>query len=198
MFHVLVLPSNGRTEIYLPALPALVRIGTAFPPLVDDIISFLVQLGRVCLSQSCLHSSYDHRIVSSLLRQLDREMCVDEETEDNTDKISKDIKVEVAPPVELPVPMDVDIKKEREEGELEEGELPDTKSNSLLSSNQVAASSIDTAQISDFPSEQSVPFTPNQIRQLFKLLPESSLMGAEVSRTFSQLCNKAILHKKIY
>jgi hypothetical protein len=43
-----------------------------------------------------------------------------------------------------------------------------------------------------------VPFTPTQIRKLFKLLPESCLMGAEVSQTFSQLCYKAILHKTIY
>jgi hypothetical protein len=43
-----------------------------------------------------------------------------------------------------------------------------------------------------------VPLTPTQIRKLFKLLPESCLMGAEVSQTFSQLCYKAILHKTIY
>jgi hypothetical protein len=43
-----------------------------------------------------------------------------------------------------------------------------------------------------------VPFTPTQIRKLFKLLPESCLMGAEVSQTFSQLCYKASLHKTIY
>lgn len=95
---------------------------------------------------------------------------------------------------ELHSPMELDVKKEREEGELEEGELPDTKINSI---NAVeSAGTLKT--IPDFSSELSVPFTPTQIRQLFKLLPESSLMGAEVSRTFSQLCNKAILHKKIY
>ena len=88
-FSCPVLPSNGRTEIYLPALPALVRIATAFPPLVDDIVSFLVQLGRVCLSQSCLHGSYDHRIVSSLLRQLDHEMSVDEDKEEEETTLGK-------------------------------------------------------------------------------------------------------------
>lgn len=204
--HVLsvpVLPSNGRTEIYLPALPALVRIATAFPPLVDDIVSFLVQLGRVCLSQSCLHGSYDHRIVSSLLRQLDHEMVVDEEEEmEEAKAVTEKIKVEPVQPPEDYCPMEVDIKKEREEGELEEGELPDAKTNNPPSNPSAApvipvdskSKAIDFSPSSDL----SVPFTPTQIRQLFKLLPESSLMGAEVSRTFSQLCNKAILHKKIY
>ena len=183
-----VLPSNGRTEIYLPALPALVRIGTAFPPLVDDIVSFLVQLGRVCLSQSCLHSSYDHRVVSSLLRQLDHEMGFDEQDGQSEGKSVEIVKEELHSPMEL------DVKKEKEEGELEEGELPDTKINSI----NAVESVVTLKTIPDFSSELSVPFTPTQIRQLFKLLPESSLMGAEVSRTFSQLCNKAILHKKIY
>lgn len=197
-----VLPSNGRTEIYLPALPALVRIATAFPPLVDDIMSFLVQLGRVCLSQSCLHGSYDHRIVSSLIRQLDLESAPDndEEKEQQNGEATGKVKEE---PVngDCPIPMEVDVKKEqREEGELEEGELPDTRTNHIpaaANETSVATKSTSTKAI-DFTSDLSVPFTPTQIRQLFKLLPESSLMGAEVSRTFSQLCNKAILHKKIY
>ncbi|EFX85507.1 hypothetical protein DAPPUDRAFT_300423 [Daphnia pulex] len=197
-----VLPSNGRTEIYLPALPALVRIATAFPPLVDDIVSFLVQLGRVCLSQSCLHGSYDHRIVSSLLRQLDHEMVVDEEEMEEAEAVLEKIKEEiVTPPEDDESPMEVDIKKEREEGELEEGELPDAKTNNPPSNPSAPVVLIDSkSKAVDFSpsSDLSVPFTPTQIRQLFKLLPESSLMGAEVSRTFSQLCNKAILHKKIY
>ena len=205
-FSCPVLPSNGRTEIYLPALPALVRIATAFPPLVDDIVSFLVQLGRVCLSQSCLHGSYDHRIVSSLLRQLDHEMSVDEDKEEEETTPGK-VKEEVldTPLLDCPAPMEVDVKKEREEGELEEGELPEnTKTNNVPPSNQTAVALVSTVstekstKIIDSTADLSVPFTPTQIRQLFKLLPESSLMGAEVSRTFSQLCNKAILQKKIY
>jgi len=179
-----------------------VRIATAFPPLVDDIVSFLVQLGRVCLSQSCLHGSYDHRIVSSLLRQLDHEMVVDEEEEmKEGEVVSEKIKEEIVTPAEDDCPMEVDIKKEREEGELEEGELPDAKTNNPPSNPSATVVPIDSkSKAVDFSasSDLSVPFTPTQIRQLFKLLPESSLMGAEVSRTFSQLCNKAILHKKIY
>lgn len=210
-FLRLVLPSSGRTEIYLPALPSLVRIATAFPPLVDDIVSFLVQLGRVCLSQSCLHGSYDHRIVSSLLRQLDLEMVADEGKEEEKDEAPVKLKEEeeatekekvvVTPLLYCPAPMEVDVKKEREEGELEEGELPDTKTNNVPPSNQTPLAPFPADKLAkaiDFTADLSVPFTPTQIRQLFKLLPESSLMGAEVSRTFSQLCNKAILHKKIY
>lgn len=204
-FVALVLPSNGRTEIYLPALPALVRIATAFPPLVDDIVSFLVQLGRVCLSQSCLHGSYDHRIVSSLLRQLDQEMVLDEEEhKEEEESVPVKVKEEVVALPQDDCPMEVDIKKEREEGELEEGELPDAKMNNVLSNSTAPVDRIQsdnkTVKSFDFATSNdlSVPFTPTQIRQLFKLLPESSLMGAEVSRTFSQLCNKAILHKKIY
>ncbi|EFX90015.1 hypothetical protein DAPPUDRAFT_232328 [Daphnia pulex] len=80
-FNVARLAVNTISTLLSVFLPALVRIATAFPPLLDDIVSFLVQLGSVCLSQSCLHDSYDHRIVSSLLRQLDHEMIVDEEEE---------------------------------------------------------------------------------------------------------------------
>jgi hypothetical protein len=43
-----VLPSESRCEFFLPVLPALVRIGQAFPPLCEDIISLLTQLGHVC------------------------------------------------------------------------------------------------------------------------------------------------------
>ncbi|XP_046387078.1 integrator complex subunit 2 [Ischnura elegans] len=49
-----VLPSESRAEFFQPALAALVRICMAFPPLVDDAVSFLMQLGRVCVSQASL------------------------------------------------------------------------------------------------------------------------------------------------
>ncbi|KAG8238724.1 hypothetical protein J437_LFUL015283 [Ladona fulva] len=49
-----VLPSESRPDFFQPALPALVRICMAFPPLVDDTVSFLMQLGRVCVSQASL------------------------------------------------------------------------------------------------------------------------------------------------
>ncbi|XP_071448160.1 integrator complex subunit 2 [Hetaerina americana] len=49
-----VLPSESRADFFQPALPALVRICMAFPPLVDDAVSFLMQLGRVCVSQASL------------------------------------------------------------------------------------------------------------------------------------------------
>ena len=96
-------------------------------------------------------------------------------------------------------PMEVEIKKEREEGELEEGELPETKSMQTKKSVQPPSIVLeDSIKPKDVCSDVSVPFSQAQIRDLFKILPESSLMGAEVSRTFAQLCQKAILHKKIY
>lgn len=53
-----MLSSENRTELFTPALPALVRICVAFPPLVDDVVSLLLQVGRVCLSEACAHGSY--------------------------------------------------------------------------------------------------------------------------------------------
>ncbi|KAK2149076.1 hypothetical protein LSH36_469g02027 [Paralvinella palmiformis] len=41
----------GVPDFYQPTLPALVRIGRAFPPLCDDIIEFLLQLGRIINSK---------------------------------------------------------------------------------------------------------------------------------------------------
>jgi hypothetical protein len=129
-------------------------------------------------------------------------MVVDEQEEmEDAEAVTEKFKEETVKPPEDDCPMEVDIKKEREEGELEEGELPDAKTNNLPSNPTAPVVPIDSkSKAIDFSasSDLSVPFTPTQIRQLFKLLPESSLMGAEVSRTFSQLCNKAILHKKIY
>jgi len=43
-----VLTSAQRVEFYMSALPALVRICRAFPPLCEDAISLLTQIGRVC------------------------------------------------------------------------------------------------------------------------------------------------------
>lgn len=196
-----MLPNQGRTEIYLPALPALVRIATAFPPLVDDIVGFLVQLGHVCLSQSCMHGAYDHRIVSSMLRQLDRDMVTEEETVEKT-VIKKEEKeaTPIAPQTIKIEPMEVDIKKEREEGELEDGELPDTKSVQIRKTPIAirADNQHEHGKPQNLSTDLSIPFSQAQIRELFKLLPESSLMGAEVSRTFAELCNKAVLCKSIY
>lgn len=44
--------SNNRVELFQPTLPALVRICEAFPPLVDDVISLLTQLGRISMSEA--------------------------------------------------------------------------------------------------------------------------------------------------
>lgn len=132
-------------------------------------------------------------------------MVLDEdEQKEEEGAVPERVKQEVVAVTQDDCLMEIDIKKEREEGELEEGELPDAKMNNVMSSPKTAVDlvQLDNKVVKSFDfatsTDLSVPFTPTQIRQLFKLLPESSLMGAEVSRTFSQLCNKAMLHKKIY
>ena len=59
LFIISVLPSWSRAELFAPCLPALVRICEAFPPLVDDVISLLMQLGRICMSEESLSSWQD-------------------------------------------------------------------------------------------------------------------------------------------
>lgn len=46
--------STQRIKLFKPVLPALVRISEAFPPLTDDIIQLLSQLGKICQSQASL------------------------------------------------------------------------------------------------------------------------------------------------
>lgn len=53
---VSVLPDNSRIKLYGRALPALVRICRAFPPLIDDVVSLLMQLGRVCMAVASLQT----------------------------------------------------------------------------------------------------------------------------------------------
>lgn len=49
-----VLPSDLRLELFQPVLKSLARICTAFPSLLEDITSLLLQLGRICESQASL------------------------------------------------------------------------------------------------------------------------------------------------
>lgn len=46
-----LLPSEKRSSFFMPVLPALVRMCTAFPPLRDDAISLLKQLRQVSTSK---------------------------------------------------------------------------------------------------------------------------------------------------
>ncbi|KAI0214812.1 Integrator complex subunit 2 [Lamellibrachia satsuma] len=45
-----VLSSETRPHFFLATLPTLPRISQAFPPLCEDIVLLLLQLGRVCTS----------------------------------------------------------------------------------------------------------------------------------------------------
>ncbi|VVC92951.1 unnamed protein product [Leptidea sinapis] len=49
-----VLPSDLRLELFQPVLKSLVRICIAFPSLLEDVTSLLLQLGRICESQASL------------------------------------------------------------------------------------------------------------------------------------------------
>ncbi|XP_060533051.1 probable ATP-dependent RNA helicase DHX34 isoform X3 [Cylas formicarius] len=51
--------SAQRVKLFKPVLPALVKIGEAFPPLIEDIVNLLMQLARVCESQASLASHFD-------------------------------------------------------------------------------------------------------------------------------------------
>lgn len=60
-----VLPSDLRLELFHPTLKSLVRICTAFPCLIEDITSLLLQLGRICESQAALGYYYNDANISS-------------------------------------------------------------------------------------------------------------------------------------
>lgn len=62
-----VLPCDLRVDLFQPVLPSLVRICTAFPPLLEDITSLLMQLGRVCESQASLGHSWNDVSISGEL-----------------------------------------------------------------------------------------------------------------------------------
>lgn len=132
-----------------------------------------------------------------MLKQIDRDGSEDEIQEPEDVCISRKEEETIKPE-----PMEIDLKKDREEGELEEGELPDNKSlaattNSKMQSMKAMTGSLDL-YLETVNDGSTVPFSAAQVRELFKVLPESSLMGAEVYRTFSLLCSRAILHKKVY
>lgn len=49
-----VLSSDTRIEMFRAVLPCIVRFSEAFPPLLDECIMFLMQLGRIAESQATL------------------------------------------------------------------------------------------------------------------------------------------------
>lgn len=59
---ITVLPAEFRIELFIPCLPALVRICEAFPLLVDDVVALLIHLGRVCTSFACAEGNRPARL----------------------------------------------------------------------------------------------------------------------------------------
>ncbi|XP_033123286.1 integrator complex subunit 2-like isoform X2 [Anneissia japonica] len=63
--NLMVLPGDERGKFFAPLLPSLVRIAKAFPPLYEDITSFLIQLGQVCgASLATSHSTHGPMLLS--------------------------------------------------------------------------------------------------------------------------------------
>lgn len=52
-----LLSSDARIEMFRATLPCIVRFSEAFPPLLDDSVNFLMQLGRIVHSQATLGRS---------------------------------------------------------------------------------------------------------------------------------------------
>ncbi|KFM65537.1 Integrator complex subunit 2, partial [Stegodyphus mimosarum] len=72
-----VLPSIQHSKLFLPALPALIRMCEAFPPLCEDVAFLLCQLGRVCLSRICATSSVPPTTADLLLPTEEVKQSVD-------------------------------------------------------------------------------------------------------------------------
>ena len=59
-----VLPHSTLPDFYIASLPSLVRFCRAFPPLCDDVISLLLQLGCIVhahlstVNSSCVGQSF--------------------------------------------------------------------------------------------------------------------------------------------
>lgn len=49
-FFPTVLTQAKRYAFFMPTLPSLVSFCRAFPPLYEDIMSLLIQIGQVCAS----------------------------------------------------------------------------------------------------------------------------------------------------
>ncbi|KAJ8867831.1 hypothetical protein PR048_031636 [Dryococelus australis] len=68
-----VLPCTSRALLFGPVLPSLTRMCKAFPPLVDDTVSLLMQLGRMCEAQRSLAGPQSS--VATLEDDLNQELC---------------------------------------------------------------------------------------------------------------------------
>nr|CAG4640631.1 EOG090X0154 [Eulimnadia texana] len=185
-----VFSMSGKTELLLSVLPALVRIATAFPPLVEDVIVFLVQLGKISYSQNCLNGASDYHIVNAALRDQTPAQRP-EVKEETTEFFVKEEKMEVEP-----------SEKETQD-ELEEGELPDVSSQveKMFPKKHLFRKRINLANLEDSLSLDD--FSPalldmEKVRSLLSHFHEGSVLGAAIYRTFEELCNSSLLQTKLY
>jgi len=74
----------------IPVLPSLVRFCKAFPPLSEDVISLLVQFGKICASEKCLETFPSDKLSSwNPFQDFERP---DQEKSDEDDDVSTKIR----------------------------------------------------------------------------------------------------------
>jgi hypothetical protein len=83
--YLSVLTLEERNILFPPCLPAFVRLSKAFPPLVEDVASLLLQYGKICVSESCMqgYASPKNFDMSLGNETLDAEGDMDEEDDDD-------------------------------------------------------------------------------------------------------------------
>nr|CAG4651591.1 EOG090X0154 [Triops cancriformis] len=177
-----VLPSNGRSDLFLPALPALVRIATAFPPLVEDIMVLLALLGKVARSQACLQEAVHYVPNSSKSEWGDSSQAEDETTVEE----AAEVKMEVDPDSSA---SDVRIKKEPEEGE-EEGELLETQK----------TLHVDASEVSELRKLAKTDkwLETAEMRNLLKEMPAGNRLCEAVKQAFQEMIDAGVLKREIY
>ncbi|GIY57043.1 integrator complex subunit 2 [Caerostris extrusa] len=72
-----LLGSTQQTKLFLPVLPALIRMCETFPPLCEDVAFLLCQLGRICISRICANSSVRPTTADLLLPMQETKQRID-------------------------------------------------------------------------------------------------------------------------
>ena len=75
--------------MFRAVLPCIVRFSEAFPPLLDDCVLFLMQLGRIAESQAALGRSAS---LPTLLLSPDSKMRSQNRRLQNAEKLVEDVK----------------------------------------------------------------------------------------------------------
>jgi integrator complex subunit 2 len=82
-----VLPSTARASFFAQTLGALVRFSQAFPPLLEEVLVLLQQLGRVEMSQGALTGHSCKRGPGRTVGVPQDNVCLCQEVEETFEKI---------------------------------------------------------------------------------------------------------------